>query len=330
MSRKDSKGMFAAVLGQLTQEDGTTAGSPKPKINSPHLLKVAAGVRELQDRHNLAEKLLGEGEHILELDPETVEQSAIADRFDGAYSDDAISEIVASMRESGQVVPGLVRPLPSNRYQIVYGRRRLAAARELRIPFKAVVRELSDEEAVVLQGAENTGREELTFIEKCVFALSQEQAGYRRETICASLSTGKSHVSEMIAIAKVIPAEVLKYVGSAPEIGRGRWSDLAQELGSKSQRDRALGFIRRFNGAGTFGKLVAYLDSSQTGSKAAEAHKWTAKNGKLGVSIRPNAKRTVIALERELGPSFGTWISHNLDRLFSDFQRAQEKDQTGE
>lgn len=237
MSRKDSKGMFANVLGKLgegteTGSPSTPAGTPSPKaLTSPHLMKVAAGVRHIQERGELVDKLLKEGGQVVELDPATILPSALADRFEGAYDETAIAELVSSMAERGQIVPGLVRPVAGEpqRYQIVYGRRRLAAAKTLGLKFKAVVRELTDEQAVIYQGEENTARNDLTFIEKCAFAVTMEKAGYSRATIGASLSTGKSHISEMIRLATTLPDKLIRTIGPAPEIGRRRWLELMEK-----------------------------------------------------------------------------------------------------
>lgn len=227
MSRKDSKGMFANLLGQA---DADTQNPAAPlKSSSPHLLKVAAGVRQLQERGDLAERLFKDGEQIVELDADAILPSTIPDRFEDAYEALSLDDLVQSMRERGQIVPGLVRPLDGRhgQFQIVYGRRRLAAARILGLKFRANVRELSDEQAVIFQGEENTSRNDLSFIEKCSFALAQEQAGYRRDVIGASLTTGKSHLSEMIRIAATVPHRILVRIGAAPEIGRRRWVEFA-------------------------------------------------------------------------------------------------------
>jgi ParB family chromosome partitioning protein len=231
MSRKDSKGLFANVLGQLNEPPKPAdATAPKP-TTSPHLMKVAAGVRQIQERGEIAERLLKDGSHVVELDPAAILPSAIADRFDGAYDAASITELVESMRERGQIVPGLVRPVKGepSRYQIVYGRRRLAAAQALGLKFRAVIRTLSDEEAVILQGEENTARNDLSFIEKCSFARTLEREGYSRATISASLSTGKSHISEMIGIAATLPERLVHAIGPAPDVGRRRWLQLVEK-----------------------------------------------------------------------------------------------------
>ena len=222
MSRKDSKGLFANVLGQL---DASPERGGAQRTTSPHLLKVAAGVRQIQERSELAERLLKDGGQIIEIDPDDVLESAIPDRFSSAYDVANLTELMQSMGEHGQSTPGLVRSVQGGAkpFQIVFGRRRLAAAKLLGIKFKAIARDLSDEEAVVLQGEENSNRNDLSFIERCLFAHSQEAAGFSRDVICKSLNTGKSHVSEMIRLASALPHEVLQEIGAAPDVGRRRW-----------------------------------------------------------------------------------------------------------
>ncbi len=225
MSRKDSKGLFANVLGQI--EGGADRSETPRSTASPHLLKVAAGVRQIQERSELAERLLKDGGQVIEIDPDDVLESAIPDRFASAYDTGHLADLLASMREHGQSTPGLVRAVnrDGKSFQIVFGRRRLAAAKILGIKFRAIARELSDEDAVIFQGEENSNRNDLSFIERCFFAHSQQIAGYGRDVICKSLTTGKSHISEMIRLASALPVEIVKEIGPAPEVGRRRWID---------------------------------------------------------------------------------------------------------
>lgn len=277
MSRKDSKGIFGNLLGQMNENPATPASAtpaPAKPVNSPHLMKVAAGVRQIQERGDLAERVLKEGGHVADLDPDTILPSAIIDRFEGAYGEGAVEELMLSMRDHGQVVPGLVRPLQSDpgRYQIVYGRRRLAAAKQLGLPFKAVVRQLSDEEAIIFQGEENSARNDLTFIEKCSFALQQEKAGFSRATISASLSTGKSHISEMIRIASTLPQTVVQAIGPAPEIGRRRWLELIEKWNehphSHETVEMTLGNVpKAMSGADRFALALSCMFAKPSGTE---------------------------------------------------------------
>jgi ParB family chromosome partitioning protein len=328
MSRKDSKGMFAAVLSQLNE--GNDRDATEVRSSSPHLLKVAAGVRQMQERSEAAEKLLSTGEQIVELDPRLIRPSSIPDRYDEAYEAEAIAEIVASIRERKQIVPGLVRPIKDGEgaYQIVFGRRRLAAAKQLGIKFKTVVRELTDEEAVVLQGEENTAREDLSFIEKCVFALAQQEAGFRRDTICASLSTGKSHISEMIAIAAEIPGDLLRSIGKAPGIGRPRWAALGSKLSTPGEGAwRSIAASPDFKllpSADRFEAVLKGLSAKAAERPAAMSRSWASGDETVSVSVKSTPKRAILTYEAKNGPRFANYIAGRLEALYQDFLTAQE------
>ncbi len=123
--------------------------------------------------------------------------------------------------------------------EVAFGHRRLRAARDLGVPVRAVVRAISDDELVVAQGQENSGRTDLTFIERARFAARLEDADFSRETIMAALTVDKTDLSRLIAIATRIPGEIVEAIGPAPGIGRPRWQDLSDLLREAAQRTRA-------------------------------------------------------------------------------------------
>ncbi|MFD2651560.1 plasmid partitioning protein RepB [Brucella rhizosphaerae] len=338
MSRKDSKGMFAAVLGKLDEEKSKE--QPTPRSSSPHLMKVAAGVRQMQERSEMAERLLHQGEVIVELDPSAIMPSSIMDRFDAAYDAEAIAEIAQSIQERGQIVPGLVRPVPGrpDQFQIVYGRRRLAAAKQLGLKFKAAMRELSDEEAVIIQGEENTAREDLSFIEKCLFAVAQADAGYKRETICSSLSTGKSHVSEMIKIGSLVDRPVLFAIGKAPGIGRGRWEEFSRRWQLSDTFSSVEELINRpaFRAANSDDRFIQVFEQisaetqkaskkvSTSSSNAFPVRQWIADDQAVDASLKRTEKKAVLSLSATDGPRFAEFLVEHLDELYEQFKRSDK------
>ena len=178
---------------------------------------------------------------VIDLDPHLIDAGGMQDRLESDSVQDA--GLAASIAEYGQQVPVLVRPHPTEdgRYQIVYGRRRVLALRDLGQPVKALVRDLDDQELVLAQGQENTARRDLSFIEKVNFARQMVAAGYKRKVICDALTVDKTLISRMISIAERIPTEVIEAIGSAPNIGRDRWSALADRLDSSDIGGQSIG-----------------------------------------------------------------------------------------
>jgi ParB family chromosome partitioning protein len=164
---------------------------------------------------------------VQEIDPGLIEDTGLKDRL--AVDDDELAALRDSIARHGQQVPILLRPHPrlSGRYQVVYGRRRLAAIRGLGTPVKALIRTLSDEEAVLAQGQENNLRKDPSFIEKALFAGDLEDAGYDAKVVQDALNVNRSHTSHMRKVREAFPRDVIERIGAAPSVGWKRWYDLA-------------------------------------------------------------------------------------------------------
>lgn len=215
------------------------AAAPSPakapeRVRTGAVAAMGASLQELSENAKAVDKLrqqLAAGETVIALDPSQIDGSTVADRI-SVEIDQGFDQLMASIAENGQQVPILIRPHPRDpgRFQIAYGRRRLRAAAKLGLEVKAIVRELSDAELIVAQGRENLDREDLSFIEKALFAKRLEDAGYDRHTIIAALSTDKADLSRYITIARRIPEAIIRRIGPAPKSGRARWLGLADKL----------------------------------------------------------------------------------------------------
>lgn len=326
MSRKDSKGLFANVLGQL---DASADRAGPQRTTSPHLLKVAASVREIQERSELAERLLKDGGQIIEIDPEDVLDSDIPDRFASAYDAASLGELVQSMGEHGQSTPGLVRSVhgASKPFQIVFGRRRLAAARLLGVKFKAIARDLSDEDAIVLQGEENSNRHDLSFIERCLFARAQEAAGFSRDVISRSLNTGKSHISEMIRLAGALPHDVLQEIGAAPDVGRRRWVEFEAKWSSHdAPLDAAKSVLAAEGVRGTdtnvrFASVFEVLSGKAEGALLSVDPPQLVSHGLVLGNVSHGKSGSKLAFNKSVPSGFVDFVAEQIESLHDQFMK---------
>jgi ParB family chromosome partitioning protein len=209
---------------------GAQEPRPPERSRSGPVRAMSSTLRGLAARADAAAEIEA-GTVVVEIEPERIDDSFIADRVADAH-DPGLAALVESIRESGQQVPILVRPHPekSERYQVAYGRRRIQAARRLARPVRAVVRPLSDAELVVAQGKENLERQDLSYIERAFFALRLEEHGFPRATITAAMGVGKGDLSTLISVARTVPAEIVRAIGPAPAAGRPRWMLLAERV----------------------------------------------------------------------------------------------------
>jgi ParB family transcriptional regulator, chromosome partitioning protein len=197
-------------------------------------LSLGALSQEVEDARKLRDALTA-ADQVVELDPKLIEKSPFADRLsDGATNDETFAELKTSIAEHGQQVPVLVRPhadpekAGQGLFQIAYGHRRVAAARELGRPVRAVVRNLDNDQLVVAQGKENAEHRALSFIERALFAKLLLDKGFSRTVAQSALSVHKSEMSRLVQVAEAIPHHVAHAIGPAPKAGRPRWLALGE------------------------------------------------------------------------------------------------------
>ncbi len=175
---------------------------------------------------------------VQEIDPQHIHNAGVADRL--GTDEAADTALKASIETYGQQVPVLVRPRDGEpgQYDIVYGRRRVLAMRELGLPVKAMVRHLDDRALVLAQGQENTARQDLSFIEKASFAAQLDALDYDRQTIADALSMDLPMVSRMLKVGRAFALDLLVQIGSAPGIGRERWMKLVEAMTEPAAAER--------------------------------------------------------------------------------------------
>ena len=117
--------------------------------------------------------------------------------------DEAMLEMAESVRQYGVLVPGLVRQLEDGSYQMVSGhRRKLASELAGRDTIPCIVRDLTDDEAVIIMVDSNLQRERVLPSEKAfaykVKLEAMRRQGKRTDLTLSPLET-KLRTSELIA-----------------------------------------------------------------------------------------------------------------------------------
>ena len=235
MSRKTSSrnSMLSALMSgsipvpQPSESEAAPVEAPM-REDHPHPRVSAGSVGAL--RNTLAH-ITKEG-RVVELDPSAIDPSPYPDRLAGAEEAEAIKALERSIARNGQEVPVLVRPHPErpNHYQTIYGHRRVKAIAGLGQGHKvrAIVRELSDEELLLAQGIENSARQDLSWIEKALFArrleaFARDKGKDPTALVMEALSLHAPDVSRFRTTLEVIPDDIVLGIGAAPKTGRTKW-----------------------------------------------------------------------------------------------------------
>lgn len=270
------RSMFAAP------EDAPAAEArPVARVTSGAVRSLKDTFSDVERQNEALREQLAKGTVAIELDPATIDPSPFSDRFED-QDESADASLKQSIAENGQEIPILVREHPTSpgRYQSAYGHRRVRVTRSLGIKVKAYIRELTDEDLVVAQGIENSGREDLSFIERAAFALTLEEAGFQRSLVQSALSVDRAEVSKLIAVAKAVPADLQRAIGRAPKVGRPRWLALADAIAD----GKALTRVRKLAQTDVF--LAAHTNDRLSLLLAAARKTDTSEVGATPVSIR--------------------------------------------
>lgn len=330
MSRKDA--INSLFLQRPAPTPATAPAKAGERVRTGAISAMGSSLQEMAENAKTAARLqqqMADGAAVVAIDPATIDGSPIADRLP-ADNDPSFDLLVASMADAGQQVPILVRPHPlvPGRFQIAYGRRRLRAALQLGRPVKAIVRELSDDELVVAQGRENLDREDLSFIEKALFARRLEDAGYDRATIIAALATDKADLSRYIAIARKVPESLAQRIGPASKAGRARWAMLAEKL----EAGRGLKAIERlldspaFHASNSDARFVQVLKGLSGEAKEPQSARevWLTPQGRKAGRIDRQPGRTALIFDEKVVPAFARFVSERLDDLYREFRDTNE------
>ena len=115
------------------------------------------------------------------IDLPTTEISDFPDHPFKVRMDEEMEQMVESVRERGVLSPVLVRPMPDGSYQMVSGHRRKRAAELAELPtVPCIVRELTDDEAIIIMVDSNLQREQVLPSEKA-FAYKMKLDAMKRQ-----------------------------------------------------------------------------------------------------------------------------------------------------
>lgn len=293
-------------------------------------------VRSLDELAKQADKFL-EGEVVVELDPDQVVGSFVKDRL--GEDDAEFHELVEAIRVRGQDSPILVRPQgeDGSQYQVVFGHRRVRAAKELGRKVRAVVKVLDDRTHVIAQGQENSARANLSFIERAMFARRLEDLGYDREVIGTALAANAALISKMVSVTARIPVKVIDAIGPAPGVGRERWVELSLLAAKPANAAKVNDTITSASFESVpsderFSVLYKALNKSSRPVKKADSvstvQTWLPHDKTVRAEIKNTGKAFSISLKAKNAGQFGEYLSANLDALYEQFLAA--KGQTGD
>ncbi|MGC1504565.1 MAG: plasmid partitioning protein RepB [Sulfitobacter sp.] len=288
-----------------------------------------SGARSSERKANTSAPALGALQGSLsairEIDPDLIDEWGPADRLDEftVVNSDEEGEGFNSLKESieqgGQRVPILVRRSGTEgRYEIIYGRRRLKACRELGQKVRANVEDLDDSTALLAKGLENAARRNLSFYEKARFATAIQLAGHTTKTVRQVLSLTAPGLSHLTKITENVPNDVGDAIGAAQKSGRPKWTALADAfIAKKVTASAAIAILTKLETDLTSDDRLDRL-LAEIARRGARPKEGRAVTPAPGVTIKSSNSSVTLAVKKTgKDADFGAWLDRHLEEIIT-------------
>lgn len=206
-----------------------------------------------------------------DIDPALIRHSRFRDRHELGFQDEAFDALKASIEHDGgnhQAI--LVRPLEGDtdgaQFEVVWGHRRHRACLLAGLRVKALVRDLSDRDAVLLMSSENSQRKDLSQFEQARKYRSWLAAGLfaNQLEIAEAEGVNKATISRYMAIND-LPDVIVERVAD-PRTITGLWAAKVMQLVERN-RAEVLATLKDLP-AGETHTIKALMKQLQPDSKA--------------------------------------------------------------
>jgi ParB family chromosome partitioning protein len=231
-----------------------------------------------------------EGGKPLEIPLDQIDRNPFQTR--SQMNEEQLRELAASISANGVVQPILVRPLPNGRFQLIAGERRWKAselAKKATIP--AILRQVSDEQAMEITIVENLQRADLNAMEQArAFERLSREFHMTQEQMAVRTGKDRATVANFLRLLK-LPASVQTRVESG-ELSFGHARTLlafehAEEMEKAAQRVVALALSVR--------QTESYVQGLIHPERTAK------KETKPEAPVDPNVRAVQERLQRALG-----------------------------
>ena len=113
--------------------------------------------------------------------------------------DEEMKQMIESIERVGTISPALARPLDNGKYELVSGHRRMAACKALGLEtMPVIIRDMSDDEAIITMADANLQRETILPSEKA-FAYKMKLEALKHQGRTSRQVVGKSESADMVS-----------------------------------------------------------------------------------------------------------------------------------
>lgn len=186
---------------------------------------LGKGLDELLKMQGVSGEDVGRSDHqtrVIQVPIERIQPSSIQPR--SRFDQENIEELAQSIRETGILQPLIVRPEKDDKYQLIAGERRWRAAGLAQLErLPVVVRDVTDEEAVIFALVENIQREDLNVVDQAdAYARLNDEFGLTHDEIGRMLGKARASITNALRLRELIPEVLQSLRDGEIEMGHAR------------------------------------------------------------------------------------------------------------
>jgi ParB family transcriptional regulator, chromosome partitioning protein len=150
-----------------------------------------------------------------------------------------------------------------------------------------------------------------------------EDHGFSRNVIVAALSVDRAEAAKLVSVARAVPADVVRAIGSAPRAGRPRWLALSKLISESRNQKRLQSILasqswQSMTSDRRFEHLFAAF--SEAPSNDVSREHWNDPAGRQLVTIEKKQKHTTFTFNEQLEPNFAEHVAKSLGELYTQFK----------
>lgn len=258
-----------------------------------------------------------------------IQESQVEDRID---VNEDLEQLVESIEKNGQQIPVIVRIVNLDKpYEIVAGRRRIAALRKLgKSTVKGFITRMTDKEAFIAQGIENSARLETSFIERARTVVKAYEHGFDQREVADFFGISQTLINFMSRIYEAVGEELVMAIGPARGIGRGRWEKLT--IAARERNYNSNDLVKIIDPSLTdsvhrFERLLAAVETGKTkrrvASRSTAAKRTNFLNGQYAMTRKPG--QLLLTAGRSASHDLLDFITEKMPDLIEEFGKREDK-----
>ncbi|WP_010597480.1 ParB/RepB/Spo0J family partition protein [Rickettsiella massiliensis] len=140
------------------------------------------------------------------------------------FDQEALSELADSIRTQGIITPLIVRPLESNRYELIAGERRWRAAQLAELSeVPVLIKALTDETALAIALIENIQRQDLNSIEEAeAIRRLIDEFNMTHQQVAETLGRSRTTITNLLRLLELEPSVKTLLLCGQIEMGHAR------------------------------------------------------------------------------------------------------------